>query len=166
MLASPAGQDPRQAARRDRRRRPRPPSYAARDAPTLDAARAAADRFANTFSREYPAAVGCFTDDLDALLAIHRVPVRHRIRVRTTNLAERSFVEERRRTKVIPRLMDERAAMKLVFATMIRTADRWCRVSISDLERHQLRLLRAELGLDPPPAADKRNTGHRKAAAA
>ena len=49
---------------------------------------------------------------------------------------------------------------------MIRTADRWCRVSISDLERHQLRLLRAELGLDPPPAADKRNTGHRKAAAA
>jgi hypothetical protein len=80
-----------------------------------------------------------------------------------TNLAERSFVEERRRTKVIPRLTDERAAMKLVFATMIRTAERWCRVSISDLERHQLRLLRAELGLDPPPAADKRNTGDCKA---
>jgi transposase-like protein len=115
--------------------------YAVRDAPTLDAARAAADRFINTFGRDYPAAVACFTDDLDALLAIHRVPVRHRIRVRTTNLAERSFVEERRRTKVIPRLMDERAAMKLVFATMIRTAERWCRVSISDLERHQLRLL-------------------------
>lgn len=35
---------------------------------------------------------------------------------------------------------------------MIRVADRWCRVSISDLERHQLTLLRAELGLDPPPA--------------
>ena len=28
-------------------------------------------------------------------------------------------------------------------------ADRWCRVSISDLERHQLKLLRAELGLEP-----------------
>ena len=93
-----------------------------------------------------------------------RGPPRHFIP--DTNLAERSFVEERRRTKVIPRLMDERAAMKLVFATMIRTAERWCRVSISDLERHQLRLLRAELGLDPPPATDKRNTGHRKAAAA
>jgi hypothetical protein len=39
-----------------------------------------------------------------------------------------------------------------VFATMIRAADRWCRVSISDLERHQLTLLRTELGLDPPPA--------------
>jgi putative transposase len=133
--------------------------YAVRDAPTLDAARAAADRFINTYGREYPAAVACFTEDLEALLAIHRVPVRHRIRVRTTNLAERSFVEERRRTKVLPRFTDEKAAMKLVFATLIRAADRWCRVSISDLERHQLRLLRAELGLDPPPAdADDRKT--------
>jgi transposase-like protein len=105
-------------------------------------------------------------DPLDALLAIHRMPVRHRIRVRITNLAERSFVEERRRTKVIPRLTDENATMKLVFATMIRTADRWCRVCITDLERHQLRLLRAELGLDPPPATDHPHTGRRRAAAA
>ena len=51
---------------------------------------------------------------------------------------------------------DERSAMKLVFAVMIRAADRWCRVSISDLERHQLKLLRAELGLDPPPAEHPR----------
>jgi putative transposase len=140
--------------------------YAVRDAPTLDAARAAADRLINTYGRDYPAAIACFQNDLDALLAIHRVPARHRIRVRTTNLAERSFVEERRRTKVIPRLMDERAAMKLVFATMIRAADRWCRVSISDLERHQLKLLRAELGLDPPPANNKHNTTRRKSVAA
>ena len=60
--------------------------YAVRDAPTLDAARAAADRFTNTYARDYRAAVACFTDDLDALLNIHRVPVRHRIRVRTNNL--------------------------------------------------------------------------------
>jgi putative transposase len=129
--------------------------YAVRDAPTLDAARAAADRFENAYRGQFPAAVGCFADDREALLAIHRVPVRHRIRVRTTNLAERSFEEERRRTKVIPRLMSERSAMKLVFATMIRAAERWSRVSINDLERHQLKLLRAELGLDPPPARDQ-----------
>ncbi|MGH3659623.1 MAG: transposase [Micromonosporaceae bacterium] len=141
--------------------------YAVRDAPTLDAARVAADRLVNTYRRQFPAAIACFDDDLDALLAIHRVPVRHRIRVRTTNLAERSFVEERRRTKVIGRFTDERAAMKLVFATMIRAADRWCRVSISDLERHQLKLLRAELGLDPPPAtSDDRNTNRRRNVAA
>ena len=41
--------------------------------------------------------------------------------MRTTNL-ERSFVEERRRTKVIPRFTDDRAAMKLVFATELVTA--------------------------------------------
>jgi putative transposase len=141
--------------------------YAVRDAPTLDAARAAADRLANTFGQQFPAAVTCFADDLDALLAIHRVPVRHRIRVRTTNLAERSFVEERRRTKVIGRFSDEKSAMKLVFATMIRAADRWCRVSISDLERHQLTLLRADLGLDPPPAdTTNRRTDRRKRVAA
>jgi transposase-like protein len=140
--------------------------YAVRDAPGPDAARAAADRLVNSYRRDFPAAIACFEDDLDALLAIHRVPVRHRIRVRTTNLAERSFVEERRRTKVIGRFSDERSAMKLVFATMIRAADRWCRVSINDLERHQLKLLRAELGLDPPPANDDRKTDRRRSVAA
>jgi putative transposase len=139
--------------------------YAVRGAPAMDAARAAADRFTGNFARDYPAAIACLQDDLDALLAIHRVPVRHRIRVRTTNLAERSFEEERRRTKVIPRLMDEKAALKLVFATMIRTAGRWCRVSVTDLERHQLKLLRAELGLDPPPATTEPKSRHKAAAA-
>jgi transposase-like protein len=124
---------------------------AIRDAPTLDAARAQADRVVNRYRREFPAAVKCLEDDLEALLAIHRIPVRHRINVRTTNLVERSFVEERRRTKVIPRLLDEKSAMKLVFATLIRCAQRWSRISISDLERHQLQLLRQELGIDPPP---------------
>ncbi len=141
--------------------------YAVRDAPTLDAARAAADRLIGGYHRTFSAAVACFADDLEALLAIHRVPVRHRIRVRTTNLAECSFVEERRRIKVIGRFPDEKAAMKVVFATMIRAADRWCRVSITDLERHQLKLLRAELGLDPPPGGtDNRKTDRRKRVAA
>jgi hypothetical protein len=57
--------------------------------------------------------------------------------------------------------------MKLVFATMIRAAQRWCRVSVSDLERHQLQRLRAELGLDPPPATThRRKTQRRKNIAA
>jgi hypothetical protein len=46
--------------------------------------------------------------------------------------------------------MAENPTTKPVFASMIRTSDRWCRVSITDLERHQLRLLRAELGLVHP----------------
>lgn len=61
--------------------------------------------------------------------------------------------------------MDEKAAVKLVFATMIRAAERGCRASITDLERHELKLLRAELGLDPPPATTELKT-RRKAVAA
>jgi hypothetical protein len=50
---------------------------------------------------------------------------------------------------------------------MIRAAERWCRVSFTDLERHQLKLLRADLGLDPPPAGtDNRRTDRRKRVAA
>jgi hypothetical protein len=61
--------------------------------------------------------------------------------------------------------MDEKAALKLVFATMVRAAERWCRVSVTDLERHQLKLLRAELGLDPPPPTSEPKP-RRKAVAA
>ena len=56
------------------------------------------------------------------------MPVGHRVGVRATNLADRSFVEERWRTKVIGRFTAGNSAMKLVFATMIRVAERWCRL--------------------------------------
>jgi len=61
---------------------------AIRDAPTLDAARVQADRVVNRYRREFPAAVRCLEENLEALLAIHRIPVRHRINVDTTNLVE------------------------------------------------------------------------------
>jgi transposase-like protein len=125
---------------------------AVRDAPTYEAGQLAAAGVMERFGNLYPSAMKCFADDLEASLNHLRLPVRHRIHVRTTNLLERSFVEERRRTKVIPRLLDERSAMKLVFATLIRCSERWQRISINELERQQLRLLRRELGLDPPPS--------------
>jgi putative transposase len=124
---------------------------AVRDAPTYEAGEAQAASLIERFGDLYPAAIKSFADDLEASLAHLKLPVRHRINVRTTNLLERSFVEERRRTKVIPRLMDEKSAMKLVFATLIRVSERWSRVSISELERQWLKLLRRELGIDPPP---------------
>ena len=129
---------------------------AVRDAPTYEAGEAQAASLIESFGSIYPAAVKSFSDDLEASLAHLRLPVRHRINVRTTNLLERSFVEERRRTKVIPRLMDEKSAMKLVFATLIRVSERWSRVSISELERKRLKLLRRELGIDPPPDEQRR----------
>ena len=41
--------------------------------------------------------------DLDALVSHLRFPDEHRKRIRSTNLLERTFVEVRRRTKVIGR---------------------------------------------------------------
>ncbi len=139
---------------------------AVRDAPTHAAGEALAAEVIARYADRYPAAVACLADDLEASLAHLRLPPRHRISVRTTNLIERSFEEERRRTKVIPRLLDEKSAMKLVFATLIRASDRWSRVSVSELERQQLMLLRRELGLDPPPVPETRPARARPRAAA
>jgi putative transposase len=139
---------------------PPPPS------PPPPAGEAMAAAVIERFSHRYPAAVACLADDLPASLAHLRLPPRHRVNARTTNLAERSFVEERRRSKVIPRFPDEKAAMKLVFASLIRAAERWNRVSVSELERQQLFLLRRDLGIDPPPTESRTpaRTRRRKAA--
>jgi putative transposase len=135
---------------------------AVRDAATHEAGEAAAACLIERYGELYPAAVKSFAEDLEASVAHLKLPVRHRINVRTTNLLERSFLEERRRTKVIPRLLDEKSAMKLVFATLIRVSERWSRVSISELERQRLKLLRRELGIDPPPDEKKREVSSEK----
>jgi putative transposase len=138
---------------------------AVRDAPTLEAGEQAAAAVIERFSDRYPAAMACFSDDLEASLNHLRLPVRHRVNTRTTNLLERTFEEERRRSKVIPRFGDEKSAMKLVFATLLRVSDRWNRVSVTELERGQLRLLRQQLGIDPPPEGIAKRTRRRKKAA-
>ena len=55
----------------------------------------------------YPSAMAVIERDLDALVAHLRWPSEHRKRIRTTNLLERTFVEVRRRTKVIGRFPGE-----------------------------------------------------------
>ena len=139
---------------------------AVRDAPTHAAGQDLAASVMGRYADRYPAAVACLSEDLDASLGHLKLPPRHRISARTTNLIERSFEEERRRTKVIPRLLDEKSAMKLVFATLIRASDRWSRISVSELERQQLIMLRRELGLDPPPVPETRATRSKRRAAA
>ncbi len=89
------------------------------------------------------------SEDLEALLNHLRVPWRHRKYVRTTNLIERSFVEERRVTKTIPRFFNEKSCLKLVHATLIRAAGTWQRIGITATERAQLDLLYQELKIEP-----------------
>jgi putative transposase len=69
----------------------------------------------------------------------------HRRAIRTTNLLERLFVEERRRLKIIPNAFGERAVLKLMFGALIRAAERWRAIKITTFERRQLDALRKEL---------------------
>ncbi len=108
-------------------------------------AKLAAEEFRKAWSKELPAAVACFDDDFDACIAHLKVPVAHRRVTRTTNLLERLFGEERRRTKTIPHAFGERAVMKLMFAALIRASHTWRGIPISDFERRQLDALREEL---------------------
>ncbi len=90
--------------------------------------------------------VQCFRDDFDACIAHLRFPLRHRRVVRTTNLLERLFLEERRRTKIIPNAFGERPVLKLMYAAVIRAAERWRGIAVGEFEQRQLRAIRDELG--------------------
>ncbi len=88
-----------------------------------------------------------FREDLEALLAHLKLPWTHRKFVRTTKRIERSFVEERRRTKILPRFFTEKSCLKLVYAVLIRAAQHWQRVHMGELEHEQIKVLYQELGI-------------------
>ena len=101
-----------------------------------------AARFIEQYSQVYPSMTACFVDDLDACLVHLKYPRAHHRFIRTTNLIERSFVEQKRRTKVMPDHVSEKAAMKLVFAVLIRASKRWHRIKMTTLERTLLKNIR------------------------
>ncbi len=63
---------------------------------------------------------------------------------RTTNLLERLFLEERRRTNHSPRVL-RTAVLKLTFAAILRASQSWLGTGINDFEPRQLHTLREEL---------------------
>ena len=122
---------------------------AIRDAPRHDAGEAAAKDFLQAFGQELPSLCSIFSEDLDALLNHLKLPWTHRKFIRTTNLIERAFVEERRRTKTLPRFFTEKSCLKLVYAVLIRAAKRWQAVHITELEHQQIQLLFQKQKIDP-----------------
>ena len=108
-------------------------------------ARLARDEFVKAWSRELPSATTCFEDDFEACIAHLRLPVGHRRVIRTTNLLERMFGEERRRTKVIPHAFGEKAVMKLMYAALIRARQGWRNVIVTPFEARQIETLREQL---------------------
>jgi transposase-like protein len=111
---------------------------AIRDAPDVERGRRLVAEVVERFGWQYLSAMRSLQEDLEASLAHLHLPAAHRKHVRTTNLVERSFEEERRRAKVLPRFRSERECLKLVFAVLWRASERWRRVQFSEHERRQL----------------------------
>ena len=63
-------------------------------------------------------AVKCLERDLDKLLPFLNCPEEHRVRIRTTNVIERSFRELRRRLKVMGSFRDRASAQRILCALM------------------------------------------------
>jgi putative transposase len=118
---------------------------AAYQAPSRAIARDLAAGLVKDYETELPSAVACFMDDFEAAIAHLRMPITHRRAIRTTNLLERLFVEERRRLKIIPNAFGEKPVLKLMFGAMIRAAERWRAIRITDFERRQMTAVRQEL---------------------
>lgn len=92
----------------------------------------------------YASAAACLADDLEALVAHLRYPLRHRKRWRSTNLLERTLGEVRRRTKVIGRFPGEASCLSLCWAVLDLIITHSNKVRFTDLELQQLRRIAAE----------------------
>lgn len=101
-------------------------------ATNLEAAKRAAASFFKKFGDEFPTACEVLARDLDDCLTFYRFPEAHWRRIRTSNVIERAFREVRRRTKVVGRFPNEKAAMTLVWASIEHDRLKWRGVRIDD----------------------------------
>jgi putative transposase len=97
----------------------------------LDEATSAADAKAgllalvSEYRAAYPSAMKVIDEHADQLIAHLRFPLEHRKRTRSTNLLERTFVEVRRRTKIIGRFPGETSALSLIWAVLELSSRGW-----------------------------------------
>jgi transposase-like protein len=118
---------------------------AAYQAPSRDVARMLRDVVVSEYEKRFPSAVKCFLDDFEACIAHLRFPIAHRRVIRTTNLLERLFGEERRRMKIVANAFGERAVLKLMYAALIRASESWRGVQVKPFEVKQLEAVGREL---------------------
>jgi len=123
------------------------------EATSVAEARAGLLALAADYRSAYPSAAAVIERDLDPLVCHLRFPAEHRKRIRSTNLLERSFVEVRRRTKVIGRFPGETSALCLIWAVLELSSRGWRGVvmtprAVAEIERIRRTLL-ATKSLDP-----------------
>jgi putative transposase len=110
------------------------------DAASVGEAKTGLLALAGDYERSYPSAAKVITDNVEQLVAHLRFPLVHRKRTRSTNLLERTFVEVRRRTKVIGRFPGETSALSLIWAVLELSSRGWRGVemtpkTVAEIER-------------------------------
>jgi putative transposase len=98
-----------------------------------------------TTRRLIPSAMAVIETDLSALVTHLQFPSGHRKRIRTTNLLERTFVEVRRRTKVIGRFPSETSALSLIWAVLELSSRGWRGVKMNPNTVAEIERLRRQL---------------------
>jgi putative transposase len=112
------------------------------EAASVAEARRGLEAIVADYRSAYPSAMTVIERDLDALVAHLRWPTEHRKRIRTTNLLERTFVEVRRRTKVIGCFPGETSALSLIWAVLELSSRGWRGVvmtpkTVAQIERNR-----------------------------
>jgi putative transposase len=126
------------------------------EATTVADARAGLLALAADYRRAYPAATTVIERDLDALVCHLRFPITHRKRIRSTNLLERTFVEVRRRTKVIGRFPGETSALSLVWAVLELSSRGWRGITMTPRAVAEIeRLRRGHVSEPDQPSTNK-----------
>ena len=112
------------------------------DAVCAAEARAGLLALAGDYRRAYPSAMRVIDDNVDQLVAHLRFPLEHRKRTRSTNLLERTFVEVRRRTKIIGRFPGETSALSLIWAVLELASRGWRGVTMTPKAVAQIERIR------------------------
>jgi putative transposase len=97
---------------------------------------------AGDYRRAYPSAMRVIDEHVDQLVAHLRLPAEHRKRTRSTNLLERTFVEVRRRTKIIGRFPGETSALSLIWAVLELASRGWRGITMTPKAVAQIERLR------------------------
>lgn len=118
---------------------------AAYQAPSPELARDLGEALVARYEKKYPTAMRCFEEDFEACIAHLYCPPAHRQVIRTTNMLERLFREERRRSRAAGCLFGERPVLKMMYAALIRGSERWNGLRIEPLAKKQLQRLQDQL---------------------
>jgi len=112
------------------------------DAASAAEAKAGLLALAGDYRTAYPSAMKTIDEHADQLVCHLRFPIEHRKRTRSTNLLERTFVEVRRRTKIIGRFPGETSALSLIWAVLELASRGWRGVTMTPKAVAQIERIR------------------------